>query len=94
MKLNGKLMKCDRCGKLLFLQENGEGDLDGGYTRWNKFVNSPKGWESYEFFNDKKYKLLCPKCNELYKEKMSELEDAFMSIAPENENTEIEIVKK
>ena len=28
---------CDRCGKQVFLKAIGEGELDGGFTRWNKF---------------------------------------------------------
>lgn len=43
---NGRLMICDRCGAKGFARTTGEGDADGGYTRWNKFEDL-EGW-SYE----------------------------------------------
>lgn len=42
---NGKLLTCDRCGKQIFLKCVGEGEADGGYTRWNNFEKPPKGWD-------------------------------------------------
>lgn len=57
----GKLITCDRCGKTLFLKYIGEGETDGGYTRWNKFEDAPDGWEYHCDIGR-----LCPECNEEY----------------------------
>ena len=57
----GKLITCDRCGKNLFLKYIGEGETDGGYTRWNKFEDPPNGWE-YRCDIGR----LCPECNNAY----------------------------
>lgn len=76
MKENGKLIKCDICGDCVFLKTIGDGETDGGYTRWNKFENAPKGW-SYDIKINGKYVDSCPKCtaryNELYGRLISEL---------------------
>ena len=57
----GKLVTCDRCGKNVFLKCIGEGETDGGYTKWNKFEEAPNGWKCY--YNTG---LLCPECHEEY----------------------------
>lgn len=62
-EVNGKLQTCDRCGETIFLKTIGNGEADGGFTRWNKFEDAPEGWEWRYDIN----KLLCPKCNETYK---------------------------
>lgn len=41
----GKIVTCDRCGAEIFLKCTGEGEADGGYTRWNKFEAMPEGWD-------------------------------------------------
>lgn len=51
---NGQLRTCDRCGKTIFLKTTGEGELDVGYTRWNKFEDA-KGWTTEKDIGD-----LCP----------------------------------
>ena len=57
--VNGKILRCDRCGKEIFLKATGEGEADGGFTRWNKFEEAPEGWEYYtEVHGD-----LCPNCS-------------------------------
>lgn len=61
-EVNGKLQSCDRCGETVFLKVIGEGEADGGFTRWNKFEKAPDGWERCFEVG-----LLCPKCNEEYK---------------------------
>lgn len=56
--VNGKILKCDRCDKEIFLKTTGEGETDGGYTRWNKFEEPPEGWGyCTEVHGD-----LCPEC--------------------------------
>ena len=43
-KSNGQIVTCDRCGKHTFLKCTGEGEADGGFTRWNEFEDLPNGW--------------------------------------------------
>lgn len=58
----GKLVSCDRCGKQIFLECVGEGERDGGFTRWNKFEAFPEGWDWHSETGQ-----LCPECNNEYK---------------------------
>lgn len=59
-RLNGEMRTCDRCGKQVFLRCTGEGEMDGGFTRWNKFEKA-EGW-SVEGGD------LCPACTQEYTE--------------------------
>lgn len=70
MTEKGKLTTCDRCGKTVFSKTIGDGETDGGYTRWNKF-EEPKGW-SFEY----KIGDLCPECTEKYKELVKDFEES------------------
>lgn len=56
MRTSGQLRTCDRCGASVFLKCTGEGETDGGYTRWNKFEEA-KGWSTECDIGD-----LCPSC--------------------------------
>ena len=58
----GKLVSCDRCGDTVFLKCTGEGETDGGYTRWNTFETFPDGWAYHHEVGS-----LCPSCNAEYK---------------------------
>lgn len=60
--INGRLTICDRCGETIFSKCTGEGDTDGGYTRWNEFEPLPEGWEFHH-----KIGTMCPKCSDQYK---------------------------
>ena len=62
-EIKGRLTICDRCGEKVFSKCIGEGETDGGYTRWNKFEDLPDGWQ-YHSETGK----LCPKCNAQYSE--------------------------
>lgn len=44
-KVNGQIVSCDRCGTQIFRKCIGEGETDGGFTRWNKFEEMPDGWD-------------------------------------------------
>ncbi len=59
-RVNGQLITCDRCGEQGFARCIGEGERDGGYTRWNKFEH-PEGWSVNG--GD-----LCPTCTRKYEE--------------------------
>ena len=61
-EIKGKITICDRCGEQVFSKCIGEGETDGGFTRWNKFEPLPEGWEYHLMVG-----LLCPKCNAEYK---------------------------
>lgn len=69
-EMNGKLLICDRCGKQIFLRTTGEGETDGGYTRWNKFEPAPDGWDlaSVPECPGAKYGSIrvCPECHALW----------------------------
>lgn len=56
--LNGRKYFCDRCGATVFVKCCGEGETDGGYTRWNKFEPLPDGWK-----NTYDVGMLCPECS-------------------------------
>ena len=43
-RVNGQRVTCDRCGETCFVKTTGDGELDGGFTRWNKFEPLPPGW--------------------------------------------------
>lgn len=53
---NGEMRICDRCGKTVFRKCIGEGERDGGFTRWNKFEKI-EGWSVECGWGD-----LCPEC--------------------------------
>lgn len=61
MQENGRLTHCDRCGDTVFSKVTGEGEMDGGYTRWNNFEPLPEGWEYHTETG-----MLCPSCNAGY----------------------------
>ncbi len=56
-QVKGRLVTCDRCGEAVFSKTIGDGETDGGFTRWNKFEPLPRGWGSHNG-ND-----LCPSCS-------------------------------
>lgn len=64
--LNGRMVACDRCGKTVFLKSTGEGETDGGFTRWNNFEEMPKEWGHPR--DCVKFCDLCPECNKTYLE--------------------------
>lgn len=61
---NGRLYFCDRCGETVFCECTGEGETDGGFTRWNKFAPLPEGWGTCR--DSKKINNVCPECNKVY----------------------------
>lgn len=63
-RVNGQMRTCDRCGKQVFSKTIGDGERDGGYTRWNKF-EVPEGWSVDR--GD-----LCPECTQKLKELMGD----------------------
>lgn len=63
----GKLLDCDRCGKSTFLKLIGEGEADGGFTRWDKFERMPEGWGFIDTNNSMdRIALLCDNCSKEY----------------------------
>lgn len=70
MEVNGKLCTCDRCGAQVFLKTIGEGERDGGFTRWNNFEPYPEGWGTVTIprtSNARRgYLTTCPTCYALF----------------------------
>lgn len=80
-EIKGKIVTCDRCGKNIFLKCTGEGEADGGFTRWNKFEPMPAGWDEVAVPKDAPtksgnayngYILACPTCKALWRETIYE----------------------
>ena len=55
-QINGCRTICDRCKAEVFSAHIGDGEMDGGFTRWNKFEPKPRGWTRKEGRD------LCPEC--------------------------------
>ena len=66
-QVNGQLTTCQRCGAQIFRKCIGEGETDGGYTRWNKFEPYPEGWDLVSVPKSAgaphDYLRVCPACN-------------------------------
>ena len=71
--INGRYTICDRCGAKVFRRCTGEGEADGGYTRWNDFEPLPDGWDIVAIPHRKNepcgnahngYLQVCPNCHE------------------------------
>lgn len=70
----GLLKMCDRCHATVFLETIGNGETDGGFTRWNKFEPAPKGWT----YNCDLQKTLCPECSQIYQKLFTQLISQFL----------------
>ena len=68
-QINGQLSICERCGAQVFRRCTGEGEADGGYTRWNSFENYPEGWglvnvpKGVSQYNCVR---VCPRCHKVW----------------------------
>ena len=75
-QVNGQLTTCERCGAQIFRKCIGEGEADGGYTRWNKFEPYPEGWElvSIPKSDTARYGNIrvCPDCSALWNRVVNE----------------------
>lgn len=78
-EINGQLSICDRCGAQVFRKTTGDGDADGGYTRWNKFEAYPPGWGLVSIPYETKVGernatsiRVCPTCNDLWRDLLNE----------------------
>lgn len=65
----GLLVICDRCGAQEFRETIGDGEADGGYTRWNKFEEGTPGWDTVKDYDV--HLRLCPVCMAAYKNVVS-----------------------
>lgn len=69
-EVNGQLTTCERCGVQIFRKCIGEGERDGGYTRWNNFEPYPEGWGLVsvpEGIRPYDYARVCPECHSKWK---------------------------
>ena len=80
-KINGQIVICDRCGAQVFRRCTGDGETDGGFTRWNNFEELPAGWDKVAIptvenalignaYNS--YIEVCPTCHALWAEVVNE----------------------
>ena len=80
--INGQLCTCERCGAQIFRECTGEGETDGGFTRWNKFEPFPEGWMNLpvrtraENLQDR-FLLLCPTCTGEYGKLMDKYMEGY-----------------
>lgn len=72
----GMLTTCDRCGAETFREYIGQGDADGGYTKWDKFQRLPDDW-----LYETQVGALCPRCAGLFRVFVHKLKDG-QGIAP------------
>lgn len=89
-EIHGQLSSCERCGAKIFRKCVGEGEADGGYTRWNKFEPYPEGWVLVNLFPleqlaDEKYVRLCPICSAEHDRIIREFMDTPMKGCRKNE---------
>ena len=63
MKNIGKLVHCDNCEKWVFLEKLEDMELDGGFTRAQKYTPMPEGWETCDVMG--KSTDLCPDCSRM-----------------------------
>ena len=63
----GKLLTCDLCGATVFLKYVGDGEADGGLTKWRRYEDRPDGWQTWHV-TDVIHSTLCPSCNERMQE--------------------------
>ena len=62
MEAKGKIITCNRCGKVTFLKYLGLDDLDGGFTTFDKYEKLPDSWMYMSQIGD-----LCPDCAHKFK---------------------------
>ena len=79
---NGKLTTCDICGATVFSRSIGEGETDGGFTRWNKFEPKPEGWSWESELGD-----LCPKCSDRFNSKWEQLKKEMKELLRKEAST-------
>ena len=74
MRTEGILIQCDypRCDTQVMLAKTGEGEADGGYTRFNTYEPKPEGW-GYVDGKD-----LCPDHYQEYLDMIQEFWDPIM----------------
>lgn len=78
-QVNGQLTTCDRCGSQIFRRTTGDGEADGGFTRWNNFEPCPAGWGFVDIPIASKPQggaveglRVCPECNKLWRKSVNE----------------------
>lgn len=70
----GMLVTCDRCGQTIFLKHIGTEDLDGGYTKYNKFESLPDTW-----LYETPIGHLCESCAYVFRKWITEFKDGHVA---------------
>lgn len=95
-EVNGQLSTCERCGAHIFRRYIGEGEQDGGFTRWNKFEPYPEGWGLVSIPHIKEtnsnYIRVCPDCSALWNKVVNEHFLKGTSLYKNPHETEPEII--
>ena len=65
------MLTCDMCGATVFLKYLGDGETDGGFTKWRKYEDA-EGWRSFHF-GKVSLANVCPKCSERINEELAKL---------------------
>lgn len=63
----GQKLKCDRCGKEVFLERIDTKEFDGGFGRKDVYQNPPAGWIYKNGVGD-----LCPECGQMFNTMLNE----------------------
>ena len=66
VETKGKMITCKRDNNWVFLKYLGEGDVDGGYTKYDKYEKLPDDW-----LYETRFGYLCPKCAREFREFMT-----------------------
>ena len=85
----GKYYICDRCGTTSFFEKIGEGETDGGFTRFDKFEEATDWNTVYPEASHGmgSSKLLCPTCSKKYDILMQEFFDDWRNFDRRRETT-------
>lgn len=59
-KIKGMEITCERCKKKVFVKRLDDTVMDGGYTRAERYEDTPDGWGTFYYKN--KSMDMCPDC--------------------------------
>lgn len=61
-EVRGIMSFCCRCNTAVFRKYIGQGERDGGFTKWDKYEDLPDGW-----LYETEFGYLCPECAHKFK---------------------------
>lgn len=69
-EIRGIMSFCSRCDTAVFRKYIGQGEMDGGFTKWDKYEDLPDGW-----LYETEFGYLCPECARKFKAFMTDFLD-------------------